>query len=343
MSFRPTVTVIIPVYNGASHVETAFESVVKQTLEPLEVLFIDDGSTDASGEVLEKIAREYAGPIDVRVITQPNGGQSHSRNQAAAAAHGDFLAFLDQDDLWYPNHLEVLVAPFRERADLGWTYSDFDEVDVQGRLVTRDFLRAGSYHMGRQSVAELIANDLMVLPTASVVRAAAFRDVGGFDTQLSGYEDDDLFIRVFRAGWRAEFINETVSVFRIHPNSSSTRSSFRRSRMVFYRKLSTELPDDPRLNRYYISDLLRPRLLVTTLYEYNSALSRKDYPEARAIIVDAKEMMFDAPVSLRKRFALAVLGRPRFARFMLQLFGRLPRLLRPKIPAVFTLRRWSSH
>ena len=104
----PTVTAILPVFNGRTFLREAVQSVMNQTLPPVELIVIDDGSTDGSREVVEAITDA---PFPIRVLQQANRGQSAARNLAASQAQGEYLAFLDQDDRWYPRHLELLVAP----------------------------------------------------------------------------------------------------------------------------------------------------------------------------------------------------------------------------------------
>ena len=114
-------------------------------------------------------------------------------------ATGELLAFLDQDDLWYPRHLAALSPSFGSDPELGWAYSDFDEIDGDGRLITRQFIAAHQMNHPKTTLHQILGSDLMVLPSASVLRRSAYLAVGGFDVELSGYEDDELFLRMFRA------------------------------------------------------------------------------------------------------------------------------------------------
>src|SRR6185436_20218557 len=99
---RPVVSAILPVYNGGAHLVDAVESVARQTEPPDELIVIDDGSTDESQfEFLDSIPA----PFPIRIVRQPNAGQSAARNRGAATARGSLLAFLDQDDVWHPHHL----------------------------------------------------------------------------------------------------------------------------------------------------------------------------------------------------------------------------------------------
>ncbi|TPX03497.1 glycosyltransferase family 2 protein, partial [Schumannella luteola] len=258
-----SVSVVVPVYEGTRHLPEALGSVLAQTVPPLEVIVVDDGSTDGSASLVEAFAADHP-QLAVRLIRQENRGQSASRNRAAAEAGGELIAFLDQDDRWYPDHLERLAAAFA-KPDVGLAFSDFDEIDGDGHLVVRRFLRSAGIAHPRSSIVDWIASDTMILPSAAMVRASAFHGVGGFSEDLVGYEDDELWIRIFRAGWRSRYVDRPLGVFRIHAGSSSTRSSFRRSRVIFFRRVSAMLPDSVELRRYYTSDVLLPRLVTATL------------------------------------------------------------------------------
>jgi SAM-dependent methyltransferase len=104
-SFIPgTVSVIMPVYNGQAHLQTALRSVIDQDEQPLELIIIDDGSTDSSVDIIRTI--EF--PFPITIIRQANSGQSAARNAGGRAAQGEFLAFIDQDDQWREDHLSIL-------------------------------------------------------------------------------------------------------------------------------------------------------------------------------------------------------------------------------------------
>jgi len=342
MTSVPTIAVIIPVFNGERHLATAIGCVLAQTLPATEIIVVDDGSTDGSAELIRALAAQSA--IRMTLISHENMGQSASRNAAAAIASSELLAFLDQDDLWRPTHLERLAEPYIAEsetgaAEIGWVYSDFDEIDVHGRIVTRNYMGANGVIGQRLSVIDIIHRDGMIIPSASLLRASAYAEVDGFDPLLRGYEDDDLFLRMFRAGWSSVFVPEAVTSFRVHPDSSSTRGIFRDSRVRFYEKVAAELPDDVRLRRYYVSDVLRPRLLSATLVEYSTAIALRRPDEASEIAVSVERLLAGGRPTARQRLGLAVLRRPALAGFILRVDRRLPRVLRLRIPATLSLRR----
>lgn len=325
-----TVTAIIPVYNGASHIASALSSVFQQTQLPDELIVIDDGSTDDSiGVVRAWISGDL--PIPITVLTQPNQGQSAARNHAAAAATGDLLAFLDQDDTWHPAHLARLTKPFASKPRLGWAYSDFDEIDGAGNTVTQGYIASHRLVHPKRTLVQFLEGDLMMLPSASVIRRSAFAGVGGFDPALSGYEDDDLFVRLFRAGWGSAFIDRRLARFRVHGGSSSTSARFRTSRITFLDKLLRDVVDDHRMNRYYIRDLVMPRLYRTTFGDYATALRCGDDAEALRVVETIEALYRRSPGGPRRGAGLWLLRRPRLFRRFLAVCRLIPRPLRPAI------------
>jgi glycosyltransferase involved in cell wall biosynthesis len=328
------VTVVIPVYNGASFIDHALQSVLAQTQRADEIVVVNDGSTDDSAEAIATAVNRVSG-VDIVVISQENGGQSCARNTAVARASGDLIAFLDQDDSWHPEHLAVLTEGFESDPTLGWVYSDFDEMDANGLLVTRGYLAVTDSPQPKSSVVDYIIRDAMILPTASVIRAAALNAVGGFDERLSGYEDDDLFLRLFRAGWQCRFEPRSLVQFRVHALSSSARSSFGRSREIFFEKVCLELPDDARLNRYYVSEILLPRMLTAVLRDYLLAIVTRNDSDARSIAQSARRMCSKSRVTAKRGIGLAIIRHPGLCRFVLRLHARLPRKLRPRLNPAF--------
>ncbi len=332
------VTAIVPVHNGAGTLGKTLRSIDAQVRLPDELVVIFDGSTDESEAVLDYFVASRPTDYPVRVIKQDNQGQSAARNAAALAATGDLLAFLDQDDLWHPEHLEVLAEPFEESPLLGWCYSDFDQMDGSGNVIVRSYIHENGLHHPKTSIYQLLRTDIMVIPSASVISRTAFDSVGGFDDRLIGYEDDDLFIRMFRADFGLSFVNRSLTGFRSHANSSSTRSSFRRSRMIFFAKFAELLPDDLRNNRMYVSDLLVPRLLHSSLNEYSTALALGLLTEAKAIAADVSILSAAGRASARRRLGIRMLRHPRFAIAVLSINDHLPGFLRTELPAGLELR-----
>jgi glycosyltransferase involved in cell wall biosynthesis len=332
---NPRVSAILPVYNGRRFLRGAVASVLAQSLLPCELIVVDDGSTDGS---TEELASLEPAPFPVRILRQANAGQSAARNAAAREATGDYLAFLDQDDLWHPRHLEELVAPLADDPEAGWAYCDFDEMDLAGNLVTRAFLKTAGLSHPKRTIYECVASDLMVLPSASVLRRDAFEQAGGFDETLCGYEDDDLFVRFFRLGWNHVFVPRPLLRFRVHTTGSSTSPRFLESRVRYAAKLLAILPDDSRMFRYYVSQAIAPRFFLISLDDYVRACSARDWEGAQRALKTVNHFAALRRPSLRLRFKLLWIQRPRLFRGLLALNDRLPHSTKLNRNPTLTLR-----
>lgn len=272
----PTISAIIPLYNGEKFIRESLTSVLTQTLPPLEIIVVNDGSADNGPKIVEEMARQYP---EIVLLNKINGGQSSARNFGVAHSTGALIALLDQDDVWYPHHLEEMVRPFRKPEpgrELGWVYSDLDEVDDEGNMIHHKFLRTLPTPHPKSDLFVCLRENMFVLPSASLISRSAFNRVEGFDERLSGYEDDDLFLRLFRAGYANVFIEQALSKWRIYPDSSSYSYRMRRSRAVYFRKLWDNFEDDPNRARFIKRDLLLPRFYVEALNEYVKAVRKGD-------------------------------------------------------------------
>ncbi|WP_428487980.1 glycosyltransferase family 2 protein [Rhodopila sp.] len=279
-----SISVIIPLYNGARFITHALDSVFAQSIKPIEVIVIDDGSTDEGPAIVAR----YAAQQPLRHLHKPNGGQSSARNFGIRHAQGTLIALLDQDDAWYPHHLRELSRPFQEdnTATLGWTYSNLDEITEDNRLRIRSLLSGGSAEHPKTDLEKCLGEDMFILPSASMISRSAFDAVGGFDENLIGYEDDDLFVRLFVAGYKNVYINEPLGRWRMNSTSSSYTPRMAKSRMLYARKLLRCFPDQPVFNRYYARDLIAPRFLRQVVEETRKALRAGDAQAIEACLQD---------------------------------------------------------
>jgi glycosyltransferase involved in cell wall biosynthesis len=320
---RADVSVVMPVYNGKSYLTASVGSAVAQTLQPREIIIVDDGSADGSAEFAEALET----PFPKHVIRVENGGQSRARNIAAESAVGEYIAFLDHDDIWHRDHLRRLLEPFGADPDLGWSYCDVDEVDHDAQVVHHSWLRMlnPAVEHPKRSLYNLLAADMFIFPSAAVVRAAAFRDVGGFDERLAGYEDDDLFLRLFRAGWGNVFISESLVRYRRHLASSAFSERMWDSREIYAAKLIEAFPDDQDLARFWVRDLIAPRFYRSGIDEYVRHLARGRHDLCRrALELTQRYAALSRPalrLRLRQALAFRLMAHPR-------LFARLYTLTR---------------
>lgn len=208
----PEISVVIPVYNRRDAVGDAVRSALAQTLPPLEVLVIDDGSTDGSADAAAGLGEP------VRVLRTPNRGPSAARNTGITASRGQLIGFLDSDDVWRPQCLERLAETLQaERADM--VFGDA-AIEICGEAEVPSFLRQRMAFAVLGSRAGRVPDCFAMLllenfiPTSTVmVRREALVRAGMFDESLRSVEDRDLWLRVARNGVVA-YVPEVVATAR---------------------------------------------------------------------------------------------------------------------------------
>lgn len=328
---EPTISVIMPVYNGVQYLRVAIDSVIAQTLPPAEMFLIDDGSTDGSKALLQTIEM----PFPKYILQQENKRQSAARNLGASKAIGKYLAFLDHDDIWYPQHLEKLVAPLEDDSRLGWSYSDIDEMDSGGGLISLNVLGGLNPFVQhpKTNIFNMLGADMFIFPSAAVVRRDAFLAIGGFDERLSGYEDDDLFLRMFRAGWMNVFLPESLVRYRRHPMSSAFSGRMWISREIYAQKLIETYPDEPELVRFYVRDIIAPRFYNSAKEEYwrHFPLGRWEQCMMSLELMRRFSVMSHLPLGfrrLRRFLGFQILAHPRLFKWMYPLLRRITPLPR---------------
>jgi len=191
-----SVSVIIPVYNGARFLAEAVESIQAQHYDPLEIVVVDDGSTDDSAAV--------AADLRVCVLRQPNGGPASARNLGIARSSGELIGFLDADDLWTRRKLELAVPLFRADPDL--------EV-VQGLTQETRIVRNAN---GIALFENFLEPFLSVSLGSALFRRTVFDRIGTLDSDLRFAEDLDWFIRARALGVPMLFVNSVMQIARRH-------------------------------------------------------------------------------------------------------------------------------
>ncbi len=185
---NPLVSVVIPVFNGAPFVEKAVESVRAQTIKDVEIIVVDDGSTDGTQAVLAEL-QESKGII---WLQQEHGGPARSRNRGIAAARGEFVALLDCDDIWLPDKLEAQLAIVRARPEVGVVHTDYEVVDQNGVVLER--IRA---RFSGEPLVEAFVGGHTALPSSLLIRRPVLEKAGALNPDLYGSEDSELTIRLY--------------------------------------------------------------------------------------------------------------------------------------------------
>jgi glycosyltransferase involved in cell wall biosynthesis len=298
-----SIVAIIPLYNGEQWIEQSVASVLAQTLSPDEFIIVDDGSTDDGPAIVEKLAQSHP----ITLLRKANGGQSSARNFGVWNSKSALIALLDQDDIWYPSHLKELAEPFRDSRNsrLGWVYSDFDEVDATGLMMTKQLVGKLAEHPKR-SILRCLSENMLITPGCALIRRAAFEAVGGFDIRLSGYEDDDLFLRLFRAGYDNIFIERALSQWRIFEGSSGHSNRMYISAMIYMDKLIDAYPDDLFRGHYYVRQLIAPRFFKTIMAVYGRSVRNRNAVQCREAVKHLARILPHLPWRLKLPLALAL-------------------------------------
>jgi glycosyltransferase involved in cell wall biosynthesis len=183
------VSVVIPVFNGAPFVAKAVASVRAQGHKTLEILVVDDGSTDGTQEVLKRLEQSDG----IRWFQRSHGGPARSRNYGIEAAQGRFIALLDCDDEWLPGKLAAQLTIMDHRPEVGLVHTDFEVRFEDGTLEERVAARSS-----REPMVQAFAGGHVALPSTLLIRKTILDQVGRLDPELYGSEDSDLTIRLFR-------------------------------------------------------------------------------------------------------------------------------------------------
>jgi glycosyltransferase involved in cell wall biosynthesis len=183
----PVISVIIPVYNGEKTIRETIESVLSQTFKDFELIVINDGSKDTTLEIVERIQDPR-----LKVFSYRNAGQATSRNRGIAHACGEYISFIDADDLWTPNKLEAQLRALQDNPQAAVAYSWTKCIDEFGQ-----FSRRGSHISVTGDVyAKLLLIDFIENGSNPLIRTQALAEVGGFDESMTPSEDRDLWLRL---------------------------------------------------------------------------------------------------------------------------------------------------
>jgi glycosyltransferase involved in cell wall biosynthesis len=206
---KPLVSVVVPVFGGERYVGEAIDSVAALTYTRVETIVVDDGSPDRSAE----IASARPG---VRVLREPHRGVAAARNVGIAAARGELIAFMDQDDLWQPSKLALQVALLDERRELDIALCGIEMVLLADTPRPRWVMWAADRQPG-------------YVPSAWLVRREAFERVGRFDTSYASVCDADWLARAKDMGLASGMLPQTLVCWRIHDtNGSYDQATMRR-------------------------------------------------------------------------------------------------------------------
>ncbi|HEU5134685.1 MAG TPA: glycosyltransferase [Steroidobacteraceae bacterium] len=238
---RPLVSVILPAYNRLPHLRAAIESVHAQTLADWELIIADDGSDGEAQAYLSQLT-----DARIRVLRLPHSGNpSAVRNAAIRNASGEFLAFLDSDDLWLPHKLERQLALMSERPTRRWSYTQIRRIDASGNDASSKGVVPWRALDG-DIIEPLLRLEALIATPSVIADRNLVLEAGGFDEQQRFCEDYDLWLRLAMRSEASAFA-DTLACVRVHAdNYSQDRIGAHEGWLRLYSKYAGRL-DDPRL------------------------------------------------------------------------------------------------
>lgn len=204
------VSVIIPTYNSSQFLYEAVQSVLQQTLTDIEIIVVDDGSTDKTSELMQQFGNK------VNYIYQENQGVSAARNNGIKASRGKYVAFLDSDDIWLPTKLEKQIKALNENPKNKVCYTEY--FSVSEKMTPQDLRRIRSDVSVLQDL--LLVGNVVGPPSTVVAEREMFERIGGFDESLSLSADWDMWIRL-ACVTEFIFLNEPLVKYRLHKSNMS--------------------------------------------------------------------------------------------------------------------------
>lgn len=217
---KPLVSVVIPTYNRDKYINETIESVLAQTYPNIEIIVIDDGSTDNTKEVVAQYVPK------IQYVWQKNSERGASRNHGLRLAKGEFISFLDSDDLWLPDKIEEDINFFRKNPSVGLVYTDALQVDAKGNYLK--LLKPQKYN---GKVTEKLLEDNFVPMATHLIRTELAKNIGGFreERQLSGSEDWEFWVRLSTVTDFAYLPRATTKIRTHEANTMSNPSGMERS------------------------------------------------------------------------------------------------------------------
>ena len=199
------VTAVIPVYNGEATVRAAIDSALAQEFSGFEIVVVNDGSTDSTLRILDSYGS------DIRVVNQTNRGLAAARNAGANAARGEFLAFLDADDIWLPEKLEKLVATLDSQSNAVLAFSDYLLVSDHGQQL-------GPSSLGKApTMVDLLSRGWGILPSTVVIKRTVFDQIGGFCKLFRRAFEDLYLLLLARERGAFAYVPEVLMIYYVSP------------------------------------------------------------------------------------------------------------------------------
>jgi glycosyltransferase involved in cell wall biosynthesis len=292
----PLVSVIVPVHNGAATIDETLQSIRSQTYGNIEIIVVDDGSTDATASI---VAQHASQDSRINIIYQPNAGVASARNHGLRLARGEYVAPIDADDLWAATKIEKQMEAMHSEPGVTLVFTWFACIDRHNKILS--FGRRNA--VGGQAFQEMCERNLVGNGSGALMRKDAVLAAGGYDETLhgrraQGCEDYKLYIQLTLQG-KIVAVPEFLTGYRISAdNMSSNYLTMYRSHELVARDLSAVRPD---LRR----SLVRGRIICTRWYLFRALRTRRF---GAALALFGRLFRDDAVAAIVLAAAIPILG-----------------------------------
>ena len=321
----PLISVIIPVYNGEKTIKETIGSVLQQTFADFELIAIDDGSQDKTLEIISSIEDSR-----IKVFSYPNAGLGASRNRGISLAVGEYISFLDADDVWTPDKLEAQLKALEENPLAAVAYSWTDLIDESSQ-----FLRIGGHvTVNGDAYAHLLLVNFLENGSNPLIRREALMEVGGFDESIPSAADWDLWIRL-SARYPFVAVPSPQILYRVNSTSMSTN--------VFKQEIETIKAIEKAFSQAPESLQYLKKYSLANVYKYLAYKALEGSPKRDKGLIAAK-FIWEAVGSDRTLFQKRVIWKVWLKILMVILLPRsLAEILLAKMNQVFNLHALLVH
>ncbi len=296
---NPAVSIIIPNYNTAEFIGETLDSVLAQSFTDYEIIVINDAAPDS--QELKKVLESYLEKI-IFIDKFTNEGTSATRNFASKHALGEYLCFLDADDIWHPTFLEELLE-FLNKNNFDMVYADTEMFGV-GYRAGESFMNYNP-PQGEISRRTLIEGKCIILPSGSLIKRSEFEKAGGFDANVRRTEDFDLWMRMIFQGTRIGYLRKILFKFRIRPGSGSGDSLQRIERcMLIWQILQKKLPFTEEENRIVNRNIELERAALLRA-QGRIFINERNWNEAKKVFRQARKKAVELDLPLKHRLKMS--------------------------------------
>jgi len=293
------ISVVIPAYNAAEWISRAINSVLTQTMPPLEIIVVDDGSADNTSGVCSRFGEH------VRLIQQANGGAATARNRGVAEACGDWIAFLDADDEWLPHRLEAQWAILQNRPDVHWAAGAYALYRGRRLRAIRSLPETVLFENGCvDAYALLAAGSGLICTDTIIVRRDIWRQVGGMDAAFRTGQDRDMWLRLANCSRYLAYVVQPIAKYHVLASTNSTSTKVKRrdlSAVMVARKHMATLNSLPLDAQEAVKSHLRRSLLLSA----TTAVQQGAVEMAQAFVAGVEELgLGPVPTSLYRKLQI---------------------------------------